>query len=180
MGIAPIETVELDPESEKFKSDERKWNLYDSPEAEAVAAEATAAWEAGTPRVLGDSGLSQEVVTENAEEEGEEGRVATGAAVPYNPSGREREEHELTHTPYRSWCDYCERARGRNKPHQPNREDTDEKNKIPRISFDYFFFSQEEQAANQNPMIDMLDERIGEKYARKVEQQGLGEDGEAE
>ena len=50
--------------------------------------------------------------------------------------------------------------------------------KVPRINFDYFFFSHEEEQANQNPMIVMVDEETGEKYARCVSQKGLGEDGE--
>ena len=127
-----------------------------------------------------DSGLKPEVGTENAEEEGEEGRGARGAPVPSNPSRQERQEHELTHTPYRSWCEHCVRARGRNRPHQAGRDDGTGIEKVPRICFDYFFFSDEDKAANKNPMIVMLDEGTGEKYARKVEQKGLGEDGEME
>ena len=61
------------------------------------------------------SGLGQEMATEEAEEEEkqeeeieeEEGR--RGRAMPSPPvvSRKEREEHELTHLPFRSWCPQC-------------------------------------------------------------------------
>ena len=51
---------------------------------------------------------------------------------------------------------------------------------VPRISFDYFFLTKEEEAGNKNPMIVMVDEETGETYARSVSQKGLGEDGELE
>ena len=38
------------------------------------------------------------------EEEGEEGRRAKGMTTPMKVSDKEREEHELTHTPFRAWC----------------------------------------------------------------------------
>ncbi len=39
---------------------------------------------------------------------------------------------------------------------------------------DYFFMSQEEEKASQNPMIVMLDEETGNRYARAVGRKGLG------
>ena len=44
------------------------------------------------------------------EDEGEEGR-RTRMTAPMKVSDKEREEHELTHTPFRVWCPYCVRAR---------------------------------------------------------------------
>ena len=55
---------------------------------------------------------------EEVEEEGEEGREAVAMPSPMAPSRKEREQHELTHTPYRSWCPHCVRARGRNRAHR--------------------------------------------------------------
>ena len=76
----------------------------------------------GRREAIAEEGLGQGVAAEVEEGEGEEGRRAQAAAIPYTPSRAEREEHEITHTPYRSWCDYCVRARGRNRPHQQNRD----------------------------------------------------------
>ena len=43
---------------------------------------------------------------------------------------------------------------------------------------DYFFMSREDEAASSNPMLVMLDERSGSRYARLVGKKGLGSDGE--
>ena len=40
--------------------------------------------------------------------------------APMKWSDKEREEHELTHTPFRAWCPFCVRARGRNTSHRKN------------------------------------------------------------
>ena len=67
-------------------------------------------------------GLGPDVATEDekaeVEEEGEEGREALAAPAPRSPSRMERDQHELTHTPYRAWCPHCVRMRGRNTAHR--------------------------------------------------------------
>ena len=67
-------------------------------------------------------GLGPDVATEDkkaeGEEEGEEGREALAAPAPRSPSKMERDQHELTHTPYRAWCPHCVRMRGRNTAHR--------------------------------------------------------------
>ena len=45
---------------------------------------------------------------------------------------------------------------------------------MPRVAFDYFFMSHKDESANENPMLIMLDEATGDKYARVVGQKGLG------
>ena len=130
-----------------------------------------------------NKGLRPDVATEDAkeeegEEEGEEGREAIAMPSPLSPSRQEKEHHELTHTPYRAWCPHCVRARGRNRAHKTSADH--DKSSVPKIAFDYFFFSDEEEKANKNPMIVMVDESTGEKYARGVEQKGLDSDGEVD
>ena len=50
---------------------------------------------------------------------------------------------------------------------------------VPRIVFDYFFLTEQDQPTDSNPMLVMKDEKSGEVYARVVEHKGLreGEDG---
>ena len=48
----------------------------------------------------------------------EEGRAAKVKRVVEGPTKQEREEHEATPCPYRSWCRHCVRGRGRNMPHK--------------------------------------------------------------
>ena len=70
-------------------------------------------------------------------------------------------------------------ARGRNTPHRlGNVEDEDEaQDVIPNISMDYFFFSKKAELASEHPMLVMLDEETGDKYARAVGKKGLGPGG---
>ncbi len=51
---------------------------------------------------------------------------------------------------------------------------------VPRVAMDYFFMTQEDQAANKNPVMGMVDEQTGDKYARAVSNKGLGSNGEME
>ena len=122
-------------------------------------------------------GLGEEMATKDMDEgrieEGEEARVPKRLPAPMYVSKVEREEHELTHTPYRSWCHHCVRCRGRNAQHR-KKEEEDKRGQVPRISFDYFFMSHHDESAHENPMLVMVDERTGDKYARAVGQKGLG------
>ena len=124
-----------------------------------------------------DDGLSHEMATESIDdgriEEGEEARKPKALPAPIYVSKVEREEHELTHTPYRSWCHHCVRCRGRNAQHR-KKEDDDKQGQVPRIAFDYFFMSHQDESSNENPMLVMVDESTGDKYARVVGQKGLG------
>jgi len=57
-------------------------------------------------------------------------------------------------------------------------EDPLEEIKVPRVHMDYFFMSREDEAASSNPMLVVLDEKSGSRYARLVGRKGLGSDGE--
>jgi hypothetical protein len=111
------------------------------------------------------------------QEEGEEGRQPVRARAPQQVSKEEREVHELTHTPYRAWCRHCVKARGRNMPHRSG----DHEHKaagVPKISMDYYFMSKADEQASANPLIVMVDEDTGEKYARAVGHKGIGKERE--
>ena len=96
---------------------------------------------------------------------------------PLKVSREERELHEVTHTPYRAWCQYCVKARGRNMPHK-TREEERAQETVPRMVMDYFFMSKADERASENPMLVVVDEATGEKYARAVGSKGLGRDKE--
>ena len=55
--------------------------------------------------------------------EGEEGRMAVGMRPPPVVSQAERDEHNRTHTPFRSWCPHCMRGRGKSTPHMKGQQD---------------------------------------------------------
>ena len=130
-------------------------------------------------------GLSQGVVAETPHEESErkeeveEGRDAQGGPGPITVSNEEREQHNRTHCPFRSWCKYCVRGRGKKMAHQSRTDEEkkeEAKNAVPKISTDYFYLSQEDEDQEKNPLIVMTDESTGEKYARLVGKKGINED----
>ena len=56
------------------------------------------------------------------EEIGEEARRATPMYVPRGPLDADRRVHEIHRMPYRSWCAYCVRGRGKESPHLSREE----------------------------------------------------------
>ena len=116
---------------------------------------------------------------EDNREEGEEAEEPRGLRAPLKVSKEQRDAHEITHTPYRAWCRHCVRARGRNAPHRMRTEEQRER-QVPKVRMDYFFMSQADEKADKNPLIVMVDESTGEKYARAVGKKGIGEENEME
>ena len=90
-----------------------------------------------------------------------------------------REEHEKTHTPYRSWCEFCVRGRGVNASHAKKAHDDEDKNieKVPRVSMDYFYMSTKDEEAKENPVLVMVNEDTGEKFGRAAGRKGVGDEG---
>ena len=118
-----------------------------------------------------DPGLSQEMVTE-------EGRASRGMSAPQRVCKKEREEHERTHLPYRSWCDICGKARGRRLAHRSKSQRGDKDiGTVPRISIDNFYMNEKDQRDGTNPLLIVMDECTGDKYARQVERKGVGDGG---
>ena len=123
------------------------------------------------------------VVLEEASEEipvefAEEGRAAVGLRAPVRVSRAQVEEHELIHTPYRSWCSICVKARGQKMPHLKGKDEEEEFGvKVPKISMDYFYMSKNDEKAKQNPLLVILNEETNEKYARAIGQTGIGTEG---
>ena len=113
------------------------------------------------------------------EEEMEEGRKAKVKRGVEGPTKKEREEHEATHCPYRSWRRHCVRGRGRNSPHFKKKEDDeDPESKVARVSMDHFFMSVDDEKASSNPIIIMIDESsevsMHEEQAEKARQTWIG------
>ena len=58
-----------------------------------------------------------EDVMDDKEEPSEESRPVKGGQSRVMPTLKERQEHERTHLPYRSWCRHCVAARASNPAH---------------------------------------------------------------
>ena len=108
-------------------------------------------------------------------------RKANVNAEVYKPTEEEREQHEILHCPFRSWCKHCVRGRGMNSQHKKKiarKEEEENSNEVPRVSMDYFFMSKADEEAKDNPIIVMVDEQTGEKYSRAAGKKGVGDSGD--
>ena len=103
--------------------------------------------------------------------EAEEGRVAKTLRAPPIVSQKEIDEHNGTHCPFRIWCRYCVLGRAHKCAHTKIQED--EELKVPRVSMDYFYASAKDEKAKENPLLVVINEESGEKYARAVGNKGL-------
>ena len=90
-----------------------------------------------------EEGLGPEATgQEDDPTDSEEGEAPIRVRSKSKVTKEERENHELTHTPFRWWCRHCVRGRGRNKAHKSmvRRNELKEKKKLtPRVCIDYYF-----------------------------------------
>ena len=61
---------------------------------------------------------------------------------PRQPSQQEKEEHEMTHLPFRSWCRQCIMWRGRE---EDCRKSMEEERQVPEVHLDYMFMGDEKE-----------------------------------
>ena len=90
--------------------------------------------------VIGRSDTDHNPVPEE-EEAPEEARPAKPARSPILPTAAQREEHEATHLPFRSWCRFCVSGRRDSQPHSriPQEHGAQE------VSLDYCFIRRREE-----------------------------------
>ena len=74
---------------------------------------------------------------ERQERESEEAREPIVLRDPGAPSPQEVEQHDVTHTPFRSWCPHCVNGKAKDRHHKKQLQQNDEQ--IPEIVFDYCF-----------------------------------------
>ena len=91
---------------------------------------------------------------------------------PNTPSKREREEHEVTHLPFRSWCPHCVRGRGQASPHVHGKEK--EENRLPTIALDYGFLGEEDRKSITT--IAIRDSKSGALHGFQVPQKGVSDE----
>ena len=69
----------------------------------------------------------------------EDAVVPAPAPSPCTPSRAEREAHEATHLPFRSWCEVCVQGRMDNPPHRRRAAEVVEEHRLPEVHIDYAF-----------------------------------------
>ena len=75
------------------------------------------------------------------DEKFDEGRDPEQLASPEGPSRQERETHNLTHIPFRSWCEHRVKGRARKRPHKRRNPEVkkEELKKATRIYMDFYY-----------------------------------------
>ena len=82
-----------------------------------------------------------------------------GMPEPIEPSKAEVERHNLSHLPYKSWCQHCVAARRAAAPHLAQKEGN--RRSVPLLVFDYAFL----RAADEDETIPCL---IGKMYPMRT------------
>ena len=92
-----------------------------------------------------DKNADEEIPAEEeiGEEEANGKEKVKQVRSPGTPTAHERAEHELTHWPYRSWCDACVKARATGQQHRTMRGEYAEST-VARVLMDYGFLHEEE------------------------------------
>ena len=60
---------------------------------------------------------------------------------PEGPSKQERETHNLTHIPFRSWCEHCVKGRARKRAHKRRDPEIkkEELKRATRVYMDFYY-----------------------------------------
>ena len=80
----------------------------------------------------------------------EEAVVAKPARDPHAPSQAERDAHEATHLPFRSWCAECVSGRRDNPPHTRR---APEERLVPEVLMDYAFVRRHDETQTMTILI---------------------------
>ena len=73
------------------------------------------------------------------DDEFDEGREPGALASPEGPSKQERETHNLTHIPFRDWCEHCVKGRARKRAHKKRNQEVkkEELKRATRVYMDF-------------------------------------------
>ena len=116
---------------------------------------------------------------DDAQEEEEIGAEAAEDAPvkiardPGDPTPGERERHNATHIPYRSWCPVCVKGKGKEESHR--RQKCGDESCKPHLCFDYKTFGQEGDYDDKATVLVCKDEITKMKFAHICERKGATE-----
>jgi len=113
-----------------------------------------------------------EMSDEEAEQNEESGtRKPMMKRQPEEPTKEEIEEHNINHTPFRSWCPQCVKARGRATHHKKHEE---QEKAIPDFHIDYWFM-RDHRGAELVPVANIKDGKSKTNKAHVVPGKGNAE-----
>ena len=123
--------------------------------------------------------------SETAEDDCDRLKVAPD---PGMPTQSEIDEHNATHYPFRSWCEYCVKARGEGEQHRGT--DKSATSQVPVIAFDYLFItngrvlrrhemSEEDKERVKMTILVVKDTKSRALFAHAVRRKGADDEGYA-
>ena len=132
-------------------------------------------------RVLGQAekdGQAEDRAKEVHEKEVAEAEISHNvtkkvASQPYAPSQREKELHEISHVPYRSWCQHCVAGKAADMPHK---KQIVHEEHIPVIEFDYNFVGDRSLDDQKVTMLVAIDSVHSSLTAPIVRKKGSGDE----
>ena len=84
----------------------------------------------------------QEVEKEGAIDE-EEGYGAKAGKTPAKPTKADVDGHELAHIPFRDWCVFSQKGRGRQQPHRQRRGEENVRSNVEAVfHMDYMYLTE--------------------------------------
>ena len=94
-----------------------------------------------------DGQVAEDAIDGVPDESGGEADQPRAAASPRTPSAADRAAHELTHFPYRSWCEDCVRGRATGHKHSSVLGEA-ATSTVARVSMDYGYLREDETATS--------------------------------
>ena len=98
-------------------------------------------------------------------EESEETRRPKHRALLANVSKEEFDAHQLTHLPFRSWCDHCVRGKAEDDAHRPR---IDPHRGEAKMGMDYFFLARATDPQHAKAVLNCLDFQSGAVFSAMV------------
>ena len=98
-------------------------------------------------------------------EESEETRRPKHRALPANVSKEEFDVHQLTHLPFRSWCDHCVKGKAVDDAHRPR---IDPHRGEAKMGMDYFFLARATDPQHAKAVLNCLDFQSGAVFSAMV------------
>ena len=163
-------------------------------ELRAAEVEGVGGLEEEVPSCFWDSEEDDEACKEGKEEEPpmdeEEAVKPKAAAQPRLPTSEEKRKHELTHVPFRNWCEHCQRGKGQSRAHRRKQRQKVRKigetgMDLPIVSMDYMYLEytysrekkseQDKEAVEKGmrPILVVHDSRSSAVFAHDVNRKGM-------
>ncbi len=114
-----------------------------------------------------------------------EGEAQKAVRSPRKPTPKEVEDHELTHCPYRQWCEHCVRGQAKDDPHRSMTAE-ESQTSVTRITMDYCYLTEKAEvtsteheesskAKTSMTVLVMKEDLCGSVWAYAAEAKGSGE-----